>query len=77
MNEIARWIRTADDGQFTGITDDQPEDASEWVESTELAYISDAASDGMITTRYDNPEADEPEGGWDTESRTIGTVVGD
>jgi len=72
VNDMARWIQTADDGQLTEIRDEEPDDASEWIEITELAYMSDAAPDGMAATRYYKPEADEPDGGWDIESETIG-----
>ena len=69
---MARWIQTADDGQLIEIVDAEPADEHEWIEITELAYMSDAAPDGMASTRYYKPEADEPEGGWDIESETLG-----
>ena len=69
---MARWIQTAADGRLAEISDEEPEDADEWIEITELAYMSDAAPDGMTSTRYYKPEADEPDGGWDIESETLG-----
>ena len=74
---MARWIRTADDGEIVETRDEEPEDADEWMEITELAYMSDAAPDGMTSTRYYKPEADEPDGGWDIESETIGKTFHD
>ena len=68
---MARWIQTAADGRLTEISDEEPEGADEWIEITELAYMSDAAPDGMTSTRYYKPEADEPDGGWDIESETL------
>lgn len=68
---MARWIQTADNGEITEIVDEEPAD-SDWIEITELAYMSDAAPDGMASTRYYKPEADEPDGGWDIESETVG-----
>ena len=73
---MSRWIQTAEDGEITEIVDEQPDD-SEWIEITELAYMSDAAPDGMTSTRYYKPEADEPDGGWDIESETVGKVFHD
>jgi len=73
---MARWIQTGDDGEITDIVDEQPEDG-EWIGITELAYMSDAAPDGMTSTRYYKPEADEPDGGWDIESETVGKVFHD
>jgi len=73
---MSRWIQTAEDGEITEIVDEQPDD-SEWIEITELAYMSDAAPDGMVSTRYYKPEADEPDGGWDIESETVGKVFHD
>ena len=69
---MARWIQAAADGRLAEISDEEPEDADEWIEITELAYMSDAAPDGMTSTRYYKPEADEPDGGWDIESETLG-----
>jgi len=73
---MTRWIQTADDGEITTIVDEEPEDG-EWIEITELAYMSDAAPDGKRSTRYYKPEADEPEGGWDIESETLGKAFHD
>jgi len=69
---MARWIQTAADGEITEIVDEEPEEGDEWSEIAELAYMSDAAPDGMVSTRYYKSEADEPAGGWDIESETIG-----
>jgi len=68
---MTRWIQTAGDGEITEIVDEAPDDG-EWIEITELQYMSDAAPDGMQSTRYYKPEADEPDGGWDIESETVG-----
>jgi len=72
---MARWIRTADDGEIVAVTDEAPDGA--WIEITELAYMSDAAPDGKQSTRYYKPEADEPDDGWAIESETIGKVFHD
>ncbi|ATW89974.1 hypothetical protein halTADL_3272 [Halohasta litchfieldiae] len=69
---MARWIQTADDGEITEIVDAEPADGSNWIEITELAYMSDAAPDGHESTRYYKPEADEPADGWAIESETVG-----
>lgn len=74
---MAQWIRTADDGRLTESSDEEPADTGEWIEITELAYMSDAAPDGMASTRYYKPEADEPADGWDIESETLGKVFYD
>jgi len=71
---MSRWIQTAEDGEITEIVDEKPNDSDEWVEITELAYISDAAPDGMVSTRYYKPAADEPADGWDIESETVGKL---
>jgi len=71
---MTRWIQTAADGEITEIVDEAPDDTDEWIEITELAYMSDAAPDGMVSTRYYKPEADEPADGWAIESETIGKV---
>ena len=68
---MTRSIQTAADGEITEIVDGDASD-DEWIEISELAYMSDAAPDGMTATRYYKPEADEPEGGWDIESETLG-----
>jgi len=70
---MVRWIQTAADGGIAEIVEEEPEDG-EWIEITELAYMSDAAPDGMASTRYYKPEADEPADGWDIESETVGKV---
>ena len=72
IRPMTRWIHTGTDGEIADIVDEQPDDDSDWIEITELAYLSDAAPDGMVSTRYYKPEADEPTGGWDIESETIG-----
>ncbi len=69
---MTRWIQTAEDGEITAVVDEAPEDTDGWIEITELAYISDAAPDGMVSTRYYKPAADEPDDGWDIESETVG-----
>lgn len=74
---MTRWIQTGNDGQITEIVDEEPTDGADWIEITELAYMSDAAPDGKQSTRYYKPEADEPDGGWDIESETIGKVFHD
>jgi len=74
---MARWIRIADDGAVTEVVDEEPADDEGWIEITELAYMSDAAPDGKESTRYYKPEADEPDGGWDIDSETIGKVFHD
>ena len=73
---MARWIRTADDGEIVAVADEAPDD-DDWTEITDLAYMNDAALDGKQSTRYYKPEADEPEGGWNIESETIGKVFHD
>ena len=74
---MARWIQTAADGEITEIVDDEPDDNAEWIEITELAYMSDAAPDGMQSTRYYKPEATDPADGWAIESETVGKVFHD
>lgn len=74
---MPRWIQTGDDGEITEIVDEQPDDDTEWIEITELAYMSDAAPDGMTSTRYYKPAADEPDDGWDIESETVGKLFHD
>jgi len=71
---MARWIQTTADGEITEIVDEEPADGDDWIEITELAYMSDAAPDGMASTRYYKPETDKPADGWDIESETIGKV---
>jgi len=73
---MAQWIQTAADGEITEIVDEEPDDG-EWIEITELAYMSDAAPDGMASTRYYKPEAEEPAGGWAIESETVGKAFHD
>ncbi|WP_253738895.1 hypothetical protein [Halohasta salina] len=70
---MTRWIRTGDDGEIRAVTDEASDDEG-WIEISELAYMSDAAPDGKQSTRYYKPEADEPDGGWDIDSETIGKV---
>jgi len=68
---MTRYIRTADDGRITDVREDQP-DGDDWIEITELAYLSDAAPDGHEAIRYYKPEAEEPADGWGIESETLG-----
>jgi len=68
---MTRYIRTADDGRITDTRTEQPAD-DDWIEISELAYLSDAAPDGHEAIRYYKPEADEPAGGWGIESETLG-----
>ncbi|TQQ80924.1 hypothetical protein EGH24_07140 [Halonotius terrestris] len=70
---MTRYIRTADDGRITAIQEDQP-DADDWIEITELSYLSDAAPDNHEAIRYYKPEAEEPADGWGIESETLGKV---
>ena len=70
---MTRWIQTAEDGEITAVVDEEPDDG-EWIEITELAYMSDAAPDGMRSTRYYKPAATEPDDGWDIESETVGKL---
>jgi hypothetical protein len=70
---MTRYIRTADDGRITEVREDAP-DGDDWIEITELAYLSDAAPDGHTATRYYKPEAEEPDDGWGIESETLGKV---
>ena len=54
---MTRWIQTADDGAITEIVDETPTDDGEWIEITELAYMSDAAPDGKQSTHPNTPGA--------------------
>ncbi|RJX43654.1 hypothetical protein DM826_05225 [Halonotius aquaticus] len=68
---MTRYIRTADDGRITDTQTDQPA-GDDWIEISELAYLSDAAPDGHEAIRYYKPEAEEPDDGWGIESETLG-----
>ena len=73
---MTRYIRTDEDGRITEVRADQP-DGDDWIEISELAYLSDAAPDGHKAIRYYKPEAAEPEDGWGIESETLGKVFVD
>ena len=73
---MTRYIRTADDGRITDVREDTP-DGDDWIEISELAYLSDAAPDGHEAIRYYKPGAEEPAEGWGIESETLGKVFVD
>jgi hypothetical protein len=73
---MTRYIRTAEDGRITEISEEQP-DGDDWIEISELAYLSDAAPDGHEAIRYYKPEAAAPDDGWGIESETLGKVFVD
>jgi hypothetical protein len=58
---MTRYIRTADDGRITEVREDAP-DGDDWIEITELAYLSDAAPDGHTATRYYKPDGRDARG---------------
>jgi len=68
---MTRYIRTADDGRITDIRE-APPDGDDWIEISELAYLSDAAPDGHEAIRYYKPDAVEPADGWGIESESLG-----
>jgi len=68
---MTRYIRTADDGRITDIRE-APPDGDDWIEISELAYLSDAAPDGHEAIRYYKPDAVEPDDGWGIESESLG-----
>lgn len=68
---MTRYIRTTDGGRITDTRTDQPDD-DDWIEISELAYLSDAAPDGHEAIRYYKPEAEEPDDGWGIESESLG-----
>jgi hypothetical protein len=70
---MTRYILTDDDGRITETRTEQP-DGDDWIEITELAYLSDAAPDGHEAIRYYKPEAKPPADGWGIESETLGKV---
>lgn len=68
---MTRYIRTADDGRITETQTEQP-DSDDWIEISELAYLSDAAPDGHEAIRYYKLEAEPPSDGWGIESEVLG-----
>lgn len=73
VRAMTQYIHTADDGRITDTQTDTPE-GEDWIEITELAYLSDAAPDGHEAIRYYKPDAEEPDEGWGIESETLGKV---
>lgn len=56
---MTRWIQTAEDGEITAVVDEEPDDG-EWIEITELAYMSDAAQTGWSQRAIINQQPTNP-----------------